>query len=172
MTDSERIDFYLRHRTQIEEWSALRADAEAELDAALKSAIAASMLDEPEQHTTGVAWRGTHLFLPVSAELPRIGTALWWPPKNALTPSSGVVLAVTALDGRADPERERLQLATTGLKDRLGMAGGVNEWVWTRRIHLPDGSTDLEGFARSCVNEARALSIEVRLALMAPTTTD
>ncbi|GAB2463986.1 hypothetical protein [Xylanimonas ulmi] len=166
MTDNAKLSFYLRHRAQIEEWAALRTEANREFDAALRAAIDDAFSDMAISHELRTDWRRTHLFLPVSAEYARVGAGLSWLATEGL--EVGVVIAITALDGKKDARRGHVQEVTTPLRLRHGMKPGDNEWIWKALSLLPAGSEDLDGFARARVAETIAIAEELRQALLAP----
>jgi len=156
MAIDEKVAFFLRHRTLIEEWAALRGEAAAALEEAFSRAvgIVGQRPDTPEI-VKDEADR-THPLYSVSLQLPGVASdAVWvglgWTRGGLLRPWAESwpytgIKAPGAGKGHAayDTAKSLLQEAAAR---RLWTKSSASGWVWWNYLPLEDGETDLDAYA-------------------------
>jgi hypothetical protein len=160
MAIDDKVAFYLRHRTLIEEWAALREQAAAELEEALTRAagIIGQRPDTPEIVEFGSDRRypmyGISLQIP-GAESGTVWVALGWTRGQLLRPTGeslpymGVKIP-GATRGEAGYDTVKRLLRDAASKLRWTATGG---WVWYGYIQFEPGETDLDDYAVRHVEE-------------------
>ena len=155
MVADEKVAFYLRHRTLIEEWAALREQAAAELEEALSRAVGiiGQNLDTPEIVKDDSVRRypvyGISLQLP-GAESGASWVALGWTRGQLLRPAgeSWPYLGVKipgATKGDAVYDTAKRLLRDSASRRLWTQSSG--SWVWYSYIPLAASETDLDAYA-------------------------
>jgi hypothetical protein len=174
MAIDEKVAFFLRHRTLIEEWAALRGQAAAALEEAFSRAagVVGQRPDAPEI-VKDDADRHYPLYR-VSLQVPDIASdavwvALGWTRGGLLRPS-GESWPYTGIkapgagkgDAAYDTAKSLLQEAAAR---RLWTKSSASGWVWWNYLPLEDAETDLDAYAvrhvEGLVDAWRALDSEI-----------
>jgi hypothetical protein len=171
MPVDDKVAFYLRHRTLIEEWAALREQAAAALEEALTRAIGliGQHPDTPVIVDFGSDRRnpmyGISLQIP-GAEVGPVWVALGWTRGHLLRPSGESwpymgVRVPGASKGEAGYDTVKRLLRDAAGKLRWTATGG---WVWYRYLPFEPGQTDFDDYAARHVEELveawRVLQVE------------
>jgi hypothetical protein len=155
MPVDDKVAFYLRHRTLIEEWAALREQAAAELDEALIRAagIVGQRPDTPEivkdDSNRKSPVYGISLQVP-GAESRPVWVALGWTRGPLLKPSgeswpyTGVKIPGAS---KGDPLFDSTKLKLRDAASRNQWTQSSGNWVWYSYISLEAGQTDLDAYA-------------------------
>jgi hypothetical protein len=156
MAIDDKVAFYLRHRTLIEEWAALRGQAAAALEEAFSRAvgIVAQRRDAPKI-VKDYADR-SHPLYRVSLQVPGVASdavwvALGWTRGGLLRPS-GESWPYTGIkapgagkgDAAYDTAKSLLQEVAAG---RLWTKSSASGWVWWNYLPLEASATDLDAYA-------------------------
>jgi hypothetical protein len=156
MAIDEKVAFYLRHRTLIEEWAALRGQAAAALEEAFSRAagIVSQRPDAPEI-TRDDADRRYPLYR-VSLQIPGVASdavwvALGWTRGGLLRPS-GESWPYTGIKapgaGKGDAAYDTAKsLLREAAARRLWTETSASGWVWWNYIPLEASATDLDAYA-------------------------
>jgi hypothetical protein len=156
MAIDEKVTFYLRHRTLIEEWAALRGQAAAALEEAFSRAvgIVGQRPDAPEI-VKDDADHGYPLYR-VSLQVPGITSgavwvALGWARGGLLRPSGeswpyAGIKAPGAGKGDAAYDTAKSLLREAAAR-RLWTKSSARGWVWWNYLPLEDSETDLDAYA-------------------------
>ena len=156
MAIDEKVAFYLRHRTLIEEWAALRGQAAAALEEAFSRAagIVGQCADTPEIVKDDADPK--HPLYRVSLQVPGIAygavwVALGWTRGGLLRPlgESWPYTGIRAPgagrgDAAYDTAKSRLREAAAG---RLWTKSSASGWVWWNYLPLEASETDLDAYA-------------------------
>lgn len=173
MATDDKVAFYLRHRTLIEEWAALREQAAAELEGALRRAVGiiGQRPDTPEIVEDDSARHypvyGISLQIP-GAESEAVWVALGWTRGQLLRPAGeswpymGIKIpGVTKGDAVYDTAKRLLRDAAS----RRLWTLSSGSWVWYSYISLEASETDLDAYAvchvESLVDAWKALDSEI-----------
>lgn len=155
MTDSKKLDFYLRHRDLIEEWAAIRDQAAMELDLALESATSLLVEEDLPGMSFTKKYGGRGVRIPVSSG---VEVLLWWR-KEQLFRAKGErrlpILTVHTPSGRKFAGRAKLKEATRQTRLSHGMTKEGVQWVWKGNIYPEEPLLDLEAYAQTCVVRLR-----------------
>jgi hypothetical protein len=174
MAGDEKVAFYLRHRTLIEEWAALRGQAATALEQALIRAVGiVGQRREPPEIVKDDADRHHPLYR-VSLQVPGIAAdAVWvalgwthggllrpwgetWPYTGIRTPDAGKG------DAAYDTAKSLLRGAAASRRWTQSSASG---WVWWNYLPLEAGATDLDAYAmrhvEGLVDAWKALDSEI-----------
>ena len=156
MAIDEKVGFYLRHRTLIEEWAALRGQAAAALEEAFGRAagIVGQRPDTPE-----IVWDDADRRYPlyrVSLQVPQVAPdavwiALGWTHGGLLRPSGeswpyAGIKAPGAGKGDTAYETAKSLLREVAVA-RLWTKSSASGWVWWNYLPLDDSETDLDAYA-------------------------
>ncbi|HEX4091902.1 MAG TPA: hypothetical protein VHZ33_24580 [Trebonia sp.] len=174
MAIDEKVAFFLRHRTLIEEWAALRGQAAAALEEAFSRAVGiiSQRPDAPEIIEED-ADRGFPLYR-ISLQVPGIASdavwaALGWTHGGLLRPS-GESWPYTGVKtpgaGKGDTAYDT---AKSLLRDAAASRGwtrsSASGWVWWNYLPLRTGETDLDAYAlrhvEGLVDAWKALDSEI-----------
>ena len=156
MAIDEKAAFYLRHRTLIEEWAALRGQAAAALEEAISRAvgIVGQRPDSPEIVKDDADQRyplyRVSLLVPGTAP-GAVWVALGWTRAGLLRPS-GEQWPYTGIkapgagkgDAAYDTAKSLLREAAAGHRWTKSSASG---WVWWNYLPLETSETDLDAYA-------------------------
>jgi hypothetical protein len=171
MATDEKVTFFLRHRTLIEEWAALRGQAADALEEAFSRAfgIVGQRPDAPEIVKEGADRR--YPLYRVSLQVPGVASgavwvALGWTRGGLLRPSGeqwpyvGIKAPGSGKGDTAyDAAKGLLREAAAG---RLWTESSASGWVWWKYLPLEVGETDLDAYAvrhaEGLVNSWKALS--------------
>ena len=155
MATDEKVAFYLRHRTLIEEWAALREQAAAELEEALSRAagIVGQRPDTPEIVKDDSDRH--HPIYRVSLQIPGVESgavwvALGWTHGGLLRPSgeSWPYMGIkTPGAGKGDAGYDTVKSLLREAAARLWWTSQASGWVWWNYIPLEAGETDLDDYA-------------------------
>ena len=175
MAVDEKVAFYLRHRTLIEEWAALRGQAAAALEEAFRRAvgIVGQYPDTPEI----VKDADRNPLYRVSLQIPGIASdavwvALGWTHGGLLRPSGGEPWPYTGIktpgagkgDAAYDTAKALLREAAARRRWTLTSTSGSG-WVWYNYLPLEAGATDLDAYAvrhvEGLVDAWKALDSEI-----------
>lgn len=177
MAVDEKVAFYLRHRTLIEEWAALRGEAAAALEEAFSRAagIVGQRPDAPEIVKDDADRR--YPLYRVSLQVPGIASdavwvALGWTHAGLLRPSgeswpyTGVkVPGAGKGDAAYDTAKSLLREAAARRQWTMSSAG-AGSWAWYKYLPLDPGETDLDAYAvrhvEGVVDAWRGLESEIR----------
>jgi len=155
MTIDDKVAFYLRHRTLIEEWAALREQAAAELEEALSRAVGiiGQRPDTPEivkdDSVRNTPLYGINLQIP-SAESGAAWVALGWTRGRLLRPAgeswpyTGVKIPGATKGDAVYDTAKRLLRDAAG--QRLWTQSSGN-WAWYRYLPFEANETDLDAYA-------------------------
>jgi hypothetical protein len=173
MAIDEKVAFYLRHRTLIEEWAALRGQAAAALEEAFSRAvgIVGQRPDAPEIIKDDADRR--YPLYRVSLQVPGIASdavwvALGWTRGGLLRPS-GESWPYTGIkapgSGKGDTAYDTAKsLLREAAARRLWTESSASGWVWWNYIRLEAGEADLDDYAvrhvEGLVNAWKALDSE------------
>lgn len=173
MTIDEKVAFYLRHRTLIEEWAALRRQAAAALEEAFSHAvgIVGQRPDAPEIVEDNSDRRFP--LYSISLQVPGVASgavcvALGWTRGGLLRPSGEYspytgIKAPGAGRGAAAYDTAKSVLREAAAKLLLTESSG--SWIWWKYIPLEAGETDLDAYAvrhvEALVDAWRALDSEI-----------
>jgi hypothetical protein len=154
MATDDKVAFYLRHRSLIEEWTALREQVATELEEALVRAVG-TIRQRPgtpeivENDSRRYPTYGISLEVP-GAEPGKIWVTLGWThgelfkPTGASWPYIGIKIPdVIRGEPVYDMVKDRLRDAARQLRWTQSEAG----WVWWSYIPLGADETDLDGYA-------------------------
>src|ERR1700742_4046480 len=155
MATDDKVAFYLRHRTLIEEWAALREQAAAELEEALSRAVGiiGQRPDTPEIVKDDSDHRkptyGISLQIP-GVESGAVGVALGWVRGQLLRPAgeSWPYMGIR-IPGRTKGDAV-YDTAKRILRDAAGRrlwTQSSGNWVWYSYIPLEASETDLDDYA-------------------------
>ncbi len=156
MAIDEKVAFYLRHRTLIEEWAALRGQAAAALEEAFSRAVGVigQRPDAPEIVEDN-SDRGHPLYR-VSLQVSGIASdavwvALGWTHGGLLRPSGESwpytgIKAPGAGKGDAAYDTAKSLLREPAAR-RLWTKSSASGWVWWNYLPLEDSETDLDAYA-------------------------
>lgn len=179
MTDQAKVDFYLRHRTQIEEWTALRTAAQHSLDDALVAAVvrmADAGVPAPEFQ------RGARRIAKLDITGPYAPPAwieLKWSRGQLLTDTGGLTwpelgVCFTPDDALRDV-RARVRTSTAELARTHGLTRVANErswWLWRRRLAPGGDPLVIDDYVSDCVGKFAdlwtAMHDEIRQAVEEP----
>lgn len=172
MTDDPKVNFYLAHREQIEEWASLRHLAADMLDQALLAAVHQLANDEAVPTPTLVEGRDRYAKLPVmTAMASDVAIELGWSRSRLLAASDGWPSLRIAVDpSHSATLKEAVLEATMSGYVTHGLDQKSHGW-WLRwgLLKLPSELRDLEEFAVQCVNRWRDayldLAPRIRLAV-------
>lgn len=173
MAIDEKVTFYLRHRTLIEEWAALRGQAAAALEEAFSHAvgIVGQRPDAPE-----IVEDNSDRRLPlysISLQVPGVAygavcVALGWTRGGLLRPSgeSSPYTGIKAPGaGRGDAAYDTAKSLLREAAAKLLLTESSGSWVWWKYIPLEAGETDLDAYAvrhvEALVDAWRALDSEI-----------
>lgn len=170
MSDDAKLDFYLKHREQIEDWANLRGRAQSQLDEALVSVLPTlvdgdetSLLEIPDSR-----FRNVKLRIP-GAETSPAWVELNWTRGALLVPASGATwpaLVVAATPDQSFREQKaRIKESTRRFRTLLQVneAGDKGSWwVWYGRIAPADEPIDIETYAAHCAARFREAWLELR----------
>jgi len=173
MATDDKVAFYLRHRTLIEEWAALREQAAAELEEALRRAVGVvgQRPDTPEIIENDSDRRyptyGISLQVP-GAESGAVLVALGWTRGQLLRPAgeswpyTGIKIPGTAKGDATYDTAKRLLRDAAGKRLWTESTGG---WVWWNYIRLEAGEVALDAYAvrhvEGLVDAWRSLDSEI-----------
>ena len=164
MTDQAKVDFYLRHRTQIEEWTALRTAAAHALDDALIAAIV-GMTDAgvPAPEFQQGARRIAKLDITGRPSAPA-WIELKWSRSQLLTDTGGLTwpeLGVCVSPDEALRDvRARVRTSTEKLARAHGLTRGVDErnwWLWRKRLAPGRDPLVIDDYVSDCIGEFAGL---------------
>jgi hypothetical protein len=175
MAIDEKVAFYLRHRTLIEEWAALRGQAAAALEEAFSRAVGiVSQRPDTLEIVKEDADRGYPLYR-VSLQVPGMAShALWvalgWTRSGLLRPSgeSWPYVGIKAPgagkgDAAYDTAKSLLQEAAAR---RLWTKSSASGWVWWNYLPIAASATDLDAYAlhhvEGLVDAWKALNSDIR----------
>jgi hypothetical protein len=174
MAIDEKVAFYLRHRTLIEEWAALRGQAAAALEEAFSRAvgIVGQRPDAPEIVKDDADRH--HPLYRVSLQVPGVASdavwvALGWTRGGLLRPS-GESWPYTGIKapgvGKGDPAYDTAKsLLREAAARRLWTKFSASGWVWWNYLPLEDSETDLDAYAvrhvEGLVDAWKALDSEI-----------
>jgi hypothetical protein len=156
MAIDEKVAFYLRHRTLIEEWAALRGQAAAALEEAFSRAvgIVGQSSDAPEIVRDDAD--RSHPLYRVTLQVPGIASgavwvALGWTRGGLLRPS-GESWPYTGIKtpgaGKGDAAYDTAKtLLREAAAKRLWTESSASGWVWWNYLPLEVGATDLDAYA-------------------------
>ena len=156
MATDEKVAFYLRHRTLIEEWAALRGQAAAALEEAFSRAVGiVSQRPDALEIVKDDADRRYPLYR-VSLQVPGIASnavwvALGWARGGLLRPSgeSWPYMGVKAPGaGKGDAAYDSAKsLLREAAARRLWTESSASGWVWWNYLPLGASETDLDAYA-------------------------
>jgi hypothetical protein len=155
MASDDKVAFYLRHRTLIEEWAALRLQAGTELEEALRRAVGiiGQRQGSPqivEDHSAGRnAVHGISLQIP-DVESGAARVALGWTRGQLLKPGAeswpymgiripGAVKGNTSYDTAKHLSRDAAS--------RLRWSQSSGNWAWYAYLPFAGDETDLDAYA-------------------------
>lgn len=149
MNDDKKVDFYLEHYKEIEEWAALRDVVVNRLKESLNAAFEDQLrnddsLPEMRNHATNRGlWQ-----LGNSAEA---YVELTWLKDADLFRSNRRPLPFLAICG-GPPHKEALRGLTKDVAKRNGFVKGQGTyWVWTKEMHPDKFPFNIEEYAERCV---------------------
>lgn len=160
MSDDTKLDFYLKHRRQIEEWAALREGAKQALDDALLTAVTAlasstsSVVEVTAANVRYARWR-----VP-GAEQEPVWIELYWNHGQLLkgTADSAWPYLVLVVSDNADPSyaptRARIKEATRGTRIPHGLTQegrGTSPWVWSGTLTPVQEPITIDGYVAYCM---------------------
>jgi hypothetical protein len=174
MAIDEKVAFYLRHRTLIEEWAALRGQAAAALEEAFSRAVGiVSQRPDALEIVRDDADRRFPLYR-VSLQVPGVASdavwvALGWTRGGLLRPS-GESWPYTGIKAPgAGKEDVAYDTAKSLLREaaarRLWTLSSASGWVWWKYLPLEASETDLDAYAvrhvEGLVDAWKALNSEI-----------
>jgi hypothetical protein len=173
MATDDKVAFYLRHRTLIEEWAALREQAAAELEEALSRAVGiiGQRPDTPEIVEDDSDRRyptyGLSLQIP-GTESAAAWVALGWTRGQLLKPAgeswpyAGIKIPGKAKGDAVYDTAKHLLRDAAGKRLWTESTGG---WAWWNYIRLEVGEADLDDYAvrhvEGRVDAWKALDLEI-----------
>lgn len=159
VTEDPKLDFYLRRRRSIVEWSDLHDRAVSQLDNSLRTHIDAAVEKGGEDWAVWESLSRSNPLLQLKEPGPqgRIGGFLeiQWRPADLLRPGRKFewpqLLICSHPDAGAEC-RSEVDRATKSLEAARGMVADPNRW-WVRRLSLAptDALSDLDAYAQDCV---------------------
>lgn len=175
MSEDTKLDFYLKHRQQIEDWAVLRDVARQALDAALLSALTAkvemsgSLLEVASSTVRNVRWR-----IP-EAQTDPAWVELYWNQGQLLrgnTDAAWPFLAVVVSE-KADPDyaptRTRIKEATRGQRALHGLAQegkGTSSWVWSGALVPVEEPITVDGYVDYCLQKFESAWTDLHPAIL------
>lgn len=163
MSEDKQLDFYLKHRAQIEEWAALRERAQQVVDDALHGAVDALGQDLGE--LVEVSYQGTRI---VKLRIPGHETEptwieLQWQRSSLMTNWPNLILVATP-----DKEFQQVKGQLIGACRSVALALGMRRtsgawWMFSRQLEPEADPLDPEEYAHYCVTETRAAWDELKV---------
>lgn len=165
----EKAAFYLRHRKEIEEWSALRSSAARLVDETLVTRFSdwsgdvdgttrstADLLDGawPRVYCARREWRERGL---------RLGVVLEWNRSRLLGASQAPYLGIRVPSDQPQAKRlrELLKLQRAALR-AAGLVNASDFWPAWRWLDVPDDATALAEYADRCATELEEAWADLR----------
>ncbi len=168
MSEDAKLDFYLKHRVQIEQWADLRAHAQKVLDVALITALE-RLADDGETPAPQIPDKGDRnvkLRIP-GAESEPTWVELNWAPNSLLRASGGGTWPALIVAGSPDAQfkkvREQIKQDTRPFRAKLGLdeGGGNGWWIWYGRLRPESEPIELERYADYCAHRFRDAWIQL-----------
>lgn len=156
MLDDKKLEFYFKHRAQIEEWAALRQQAQQAVDDALLGAVDA--LKEELGDLVQPSYQGTRI---IKLRVPGHETAptwveMWWQRSTLLANWPNLILAVTP-DKQFWSTREQIKGASRSVAAQHGLTKSSPQWwVWHGQLEPESEPMEPDEYAHYCVLKARA----------------
>ena len=172
MPEDAKLDFYLKHRTQIEEWAALRTHAQAVLDQSLLTA-AQEMAADGEAPTLQIVAekqnRWIRLRIP-QAEPKQAWIELNWTPTSLLMDSGGgawpALIVCASPDAGFRPTRQRIKEATRPFRATHGLNEETSGWwVWYGRLRPAQEPINIDDYVQHCIDRFRNAWIDIHDAM-------
>jgi len=153
MHENPKLDFYLKHRRDIEEWAAIRSEA----GAALSTALLSSQMKLSSDPGIPVAQqmersfdRGDHgIVLPLS-EVGPVGMTCYWVPSKLFDRRNRDCwpwLAIETPGKTWKPYYENLKRSTKAVATEHGQTMDGESFLWKASIELADEEIDLNVYA-------------------------
>ncbi|WP_432560694.1 hypothetical protein [Granulicoccus sp. GXG6511] len=167
MSDNAKLDFYLQHRLQIEEWAALRTEAQQRLDDELLRAIAAIDVEDSTMKINTSNPRTVHFHLPAARR--NVWVELNWR-KSALLTGPGLTawpqIILVIRPGSLDPATRSAIIDATAdlaISDGMGQLGRANDW-WARWGSLTPHAEpiDIHTYAQYCALRFKEVWVRTR----------
>lgn len=163
MLEDEKVAFYFRNRSEIEEWASLRTWATAALMEALVEARSRRM-DDPEWPglMSRTPWSEGAILpvsgLPIPGEPDGVGVGLAWGQKHLLNAGAngGPVLALITAGSKAHSRYGELKQATRDVAAKHRMTDAGDQYVWRTDLVAPSGEEDLATYADGVMEKLHA----------------
>jgi hypothetical protein len=172
LLEDEKVAFYFRNRSDIEEWASLRTWAAVVLAEAL-SAARDTHADDPDFPglIAGTPW-GDGAILPipgrpVPGEAGGVGVGLEWGSKYLLKADGpgGPWLVLITEDPKASPQYKVFKEATRDAAARHHMTQAGDKWAWKTQLVAPSGAEDLSTYAEGAMERLRAAWVDLQPAV-------
>lgn len=168
LSDDAKLDFYLKHRAQIQEWAELGTYARSVLERALLAALEDIASDDavPAAEVTTRGARIARLRIP-GAEQAMVWVELNWT-GDLLTRPGDRAWPALIVCASPKPEfrdvRERIKESTRSICASLGLtrAGTSSDWwVWSARLVPESEPLDIDDYVAYCTYSFREAWMEL-----------
>lgn len=151
-TDS-KTEFYLLHRSDIEEWAKLRRGAQRALEDVLRAA-GESLVDDPTIPSVHVANRYKGMAIVVPSATGPTEIVVYWK-KGKLFDLSNGPDAYPTLAVNSPKKDQVLKETLRSAAHELGIATAGDNFLWRTSLEYGDDPLDLEQFANSAIDRLR-----------------